>query len=511
MMCDLKLRAWPRTWAAMTQLTARHRSRQPLVLLALALAPLGCQPAGIGGVGAGTDEQAIVGGAATTIGAHPWQVSLQSGWGGHFCGGSIVAADWVVTAQHCVEGESAGNLTVVAGITRLSQSNQGQVADVSQIVRNPGFSSPERGHDITLLRLSAPLALGGDVQPIPFATADDASAGRTAAGVIANASGWGTTSAGGSMPDTLRAVDVPIVSNSEAQSDLGLSLTSDQLAAGASGVDSCQGDSGGPLTVPGADGPILAGVVSWGYGCGDPGSPGLYARVSSFEQWLRDTMGAGPAPGADPVDDGGDGGGDGGDDGGGQWMCDPSWIGDATCDCGCGAFDADCPTNTIGACDYNDCDVWQSTPGLVPSSNDPTQCVPEGSDGGGSDGGGSDDGTDDGGSDDGTDEGGDDGAEPTDPPPACPAHASPASDGQGCACDDGYTADDDGACVAEGDASAAGDRRDDDDEPAVRAGCASLGGAGPLGALALLSLLGRRRARRGSALRRAGLALSRQG
>ncbi|MCC7073521.1 MAG: trypsin-like serine protease [Deltaproteobacteria bacterium] len=481
----------------MMHVTAPRALRQPLVLLLAALAALACHPSGVAGVGDSSDEQAIVGGAATTVGAHPWQISLQSGWGGHFCGGSIVAADWVVTAQHCVEGESAGNLTVVAGITRLSQSSQGQAVDVSQIIRNPGFSSPERGHDITLLRLASPLDLGGDVQAIPFATAADASAGYTAAGVTAKVSGWGTTSAGGSSPDTLRAVDVPIVSNSEAQSDLGLSLTSDQLAAGATGVDSCQGDSGGPLTVPGADGPILAGVVSWGYGCGDPNSPGLYARVSSFEQWLRDTMGAGPAPGADPVDDGSGDGSDAGGDTAGEWMCDPSWIGDATCDCGCGAFDADCPNNSIDACDYNDCDVWQATPGLVPSSNDPTQCVPEGSDEGGSDEGGSDEGgSDEGGSDEGgSDEGGSDEGG-TDPGDACPAHASPTGNGAACACDDGYRADDEGACVAEGDADAAGSGRDDDDDddgPAVRAGCASAGGAAPVGALALVALFGRRR------------------
>ena len=500
----------------MMHVTALRAIRGPLVLPVAALAALACQPAGVGGVSASADEQAIVGGAATTVGAHPWQISLQSSWGGAFCGGSIVAADWVVTAQHCVEGESAGNLMVVAGITRLSQSNQGQSADVAQIIRNPGFSSPERGHDITLLRLAAPLTLGGDVQAIPYATEADVSAGRTAAGVVANVSGWGTTSSGGSSPDTLRAVDVPIVATSEAQSDLGVSLTSDQLAAGATGVDSCQGDSGGPLTVPGADGPILAGVVSWGYGCGDPNSPGIYARVSAFEQWLRDTMGAGLAPGVDPVDDGGDGGGDGGsDDGAGQWMCDPSWIGDATCDCGCGAFDADCPTTSIDACDYNDCDVWQSTPGLVPSSNDPTQCVPEGTDEGGTDDGTDQGGTDDGtgdGTDDGTDEGGtepgDDGS--TDPldPAACPAHASPTGAGASCACDDGYQADDDGACVAAGGATTAGRDRDDDDGPVVRAGCAGMGGAGPLGALALVALIGRRRGRRCSALRRAGHGLS---
>lgn len=480
----------------MIQLTP-HLARASLLALGLAAAAA-CQQAGVPGAADLVEEQAIVGGATTTVGAHPWQISLQSGWGGHFCGGSIVAADWVVTAQHCVEGESASNLTVVAGITRLSQSSQGQAADVFQIVRNPGYTSPERGHDITLLRLATPLALGGDVQAIPFATAADASA--TAAGVIANASGWGTTSAGGSMADTLRAVDVPVVSNSAAQNAMGVSLTSDQLAAGGNGGDSCQGDSGGPLTVEGAAGPILAGVTSWGYGCGDPGMPGLYARVSSFEQWLRDTMGAGPAPGADPVDDGDAGAGAG-------WQCDPSWIGDNTCDCGCGAFDTDCPNNTIDACDYNDCDTWQATPGLVPSSNDPTQCVSAET--------APDPGTDpdtDPGPDPGTDPGQDPGDDEGAPVTSCPPHSSPLGASTVCTCDDGWVADGSGACIAiatPGDGAPDGDAVDDEGPtggsrgPSIEGGCASLGGAAPLGALALLALLRRRRAR----LQRRGLPL----
>lgn len=60
------------------------------------------------------------------------------------------------------------------------------------------------------------------------------------------------------------------------------------------GIDSCQGDSGGPLVVlAGAETPdpaddrwLLAGTVSWGYECGAPDRPGLYARAATFATWV---------------------------------------------------------------------------------------------------------------------------------------------------------------------------------------------------------------------------------
>lgn len=245
------------------------------------------------------DDLEIVGGTDANIADYPWQISFQTSSGSHFCGGSVLSADWVLTAQHCVVGSSPSSVRIEAGISNLSAS--GQIRNVAQIIPYPGYVDASKGKDVALLRLSTPLDLSGpNVKAIPLVTATDASNGLTNPGVVSTVTGWGTLSSGGPSPDRLQTVDVPLVSNADAQAAYPQeTITADQIGAGLLGVggkDSCQGDSGGPLTVPSASGDKLAGVVSWGYGCADPDYPGMYARVSSFESWITSTMGGQQPP-----------------------------------------------------------------------------------------------------------------------------------------------------------------------------------------------------------------------
>jgi secreted trypsin-like serine protease len=237
----------------------------------------------------GALDSEIVGGVNTTIDQNPWQIALTTNAAFQFCGGSIISPSWVLTAQHCVAGGDA-DMRVVAGITRKSLQSSGQIRAINGVYTFPGYSDASLGKDVALVHLATPLDLSGaNAKAIGLVTAAEATAGATNPGVVSRVTGWGTLSSGGATPDILQTVDVPLISNADASTDYGTTISADQLAAGLRGVggkDSCQGDSGGPLSVSVGGVRKLAGVVSWGEGCALPDKPGMYARVSSFQSWI---------------------------------------------------------------------------------------------------------------------------------------------------------------------------------------------------------------------------------
>lgn len=242
-------------------------------------------------------EEFIVGGEPAVEGAFPWQVALiggddAEGQRGQFCGGSIVAPEWVLTAAHCVDNffvqKDPANLDVVAGT--LKYADGGERVDATAIIVHPNWDDPSFDFDAALIKLSAPLKMGA---AISLAAAN----AEIPVDFTVRVSGWGATTEGGAGSEDLLFVDVPAVTNETCNKPESYDgrVTDQMLCAGKStgGFDSCQGDSGGPAVAEITDdGFTLVGVVSWGTGCARPLFYGIYTRVSTISEWVTETIAA---------------------------------------------------------------------------------------------------------------------------------------------------------------------------------------------------------------------------
>lgn len=220
-------------------------------------------------------DERIVGGRNTSIKVLPYQVSVRL-QNRHYCGGSIISSNWVVTAAHCTTRPSY-LYTVRVGSNKTDEG--GWLVRVSRIISHENYATGLK-NDIALLRLELPIIFDENSQPILLF--EDFELSQT--GGLAVVSGWGDLG-NGTSPKVLQSVVVPIVSKDEC-SKAYETLEEGQICAGnlsVGGKDSCQGDSGGPLAIYGR----LAGIVSWGRGCAEPNYPGVYTEVSYYRQWIR--------------------------------------------------------------------------------------------------------------------------------------------------------------------------------------------------------------------------------
>lgn len=283
-----------------------------MLALAFGVALLwGARPVSLA-AGAPSPQPNIVGGEEAEPGAWPFQVALIRSGGDtyldQYCGGSLVAPQWVVTAAHCVEGDKPQDIEVLAGIHNLASPDPGfQRVALAEIRIHPDYDAGTDDSDIALLKLAAPVPFrSGQGSNLPIGAVDvvPSSVGDLS-GVEATVIGWGNTKGqplpgGFDFPETLRQVEVPILSEADCRDAYGDDITANMMCAGyeQGGKDSCQGDSGGPLVIrdQASQSWQLVGIVSWGSGCAYPGFPGVYTRVSSFSDWITTATGGSQGP-----------------------------------------------------------------------------------------------------------------------------------------------------------------------------------------------------------------------
>ncbi|XP_066498630.1 polyserase-2-like [Hoplias malabaricus] len=229
----------------------------------------------------------IVGGQDAKPGSWPWQVSLQTN-NFHFCGGSLINSGWVLTAAHCFPSVTS-QVTVYLGEQSLGNPSSNVVSrKVSQIIKHPGYISTTNDNDIALLKLESTVTFTPYITPVCLA----ATGSTFFNGTLTWVTGWGDTAYGVSLPNpmTLQEVQVPVIGNRKCNCLYGVGrITNNMICAGllAGGKDSCQGDSGGPLVSKQGGIWVQAGIVSFGEGCALPNFPGVYTRVSEYENWIN--------------------------------------------------------------------------------------------------------------------------------------------------------------------------------------------------------------------------------
>jgi len=233
----------------------------------------------------------IVGGKEAIPHSIPWQVSIQTPGGFHFCGASIVNEHWIMTAAHCVDDGDANIRVVVGAHSKKHWKNEPNAKrySVTKVHAHKEYSSRSMHNDIALLEIGDKMAFNQDAMPVCMPKKNY----EWPKGSNLLVSGWGTLRSSGKSPTKLNQVTIPLYDHAKCAKENGASkIWEHVICAGLNegGKDSCQGDSGGPL-VGQVDGKFtLAGVVSWGYGCAKAGYPGVYTHVSHYTDWMNKIM-----------------------------------------------------------------------------------------------------------------------------------------------------------------------------------------------------------------------------
>lgn len=235
----------------------------------------------------------IVGGENALKGEIPYIVSLRSKSYGHFCGGSLIAQNWILTAAHCVRGGTIDEVW----IGMLDQKDTAGVEKIkpAKIIAHEKYNSQTMENDFALIKLSQNSTFATVALNSLEITIDDS---MDAAPIMSMTAGWGATKESSyTLPNLLQKVSVPLVStnNCNAVEAYNGDITDSMICAGykTGGKDSCQGDSGGPLVVTNEDGThTLIGVVSWGEGCARANKYGVYSKVSNGYEWIQTKINA---------------------------------------------------------------------------------------------------------------------------------------------------------------------------------------------------------------------------
>lgn len=244
----------------------------------------------------------IVNGDIADITDFPWQVWL-SNWSDHprkiYCGGSIIAPYWILTAGHCLYGGVPSYTYIYyqsGGVSNPDPTIKQNQAKrfITHDLYDGSFSQVHK-YDVGLVELTEAIDFSDpSIFAVPICLpAQDYCLER---GTKVTVSGYGWTSSNGPVADQLMYADVPVMSEAECEAKSSYTPIinfNNEFCSGGQNKDSCAGDSGGPLTHrnEGTETSTIVGLVSWGIGCNEVQHPGVYVKLTTFLGWIKEQSG----------------------------------------------------------------------------------------------------------------------------------------------------------------------------------------------------------------------------
>ncbi|XP_076317968.1 serine protease 1-like isoform X1 [Tachypleus tridentatus] len=229
----------------------------------------------------------IIGGHEAQKGRWPWQVVVMNRFHEPFCGGTVVASRWILTAAHCVRKR----LYIRAGEHDVMDvDGSEQLVRVLDSIVHPNYNSETVDSDVALLKLRHSLSINVDVRPVCLPS----QGAELSVGTLVTILGWGKSYKLDMLgTDVLHEARVPIANVQDCQQVYDdHDISEYMICAGykRGRVDSCDGDSGGPLLYQVNGKWEVHGIISFGKGCGEKRKYGVYAKVSKFVKWINETI-----------------------------------------------------------------------------------------------------------------------------------------------------------------------------------------------------------------------------